>query len=220
MAFGFGKSHPLQATQRMGHPDVCWGEGWATRPAREASLRLKGSPLCHLSLVRGKVAATMRAFLVALVLLASIVMIALRLLRGRIPAESAGPTGKAEAAFRSRKISDIGGLSITLDVNEKPSLFILLTADGTINRMGSGTGGDAGGELFIGRTSAGIFEAVRSQLTEATMQRLGQGYEHPNPHGIVASSRSHFNSETGLRMASAFSTVRNRKACPRTSRHL
>jgi len=97
----------------------------------------------------------MRAFLVALVLLALIVMIALRLLRGRIPAESAGPTGKAEAAIRSRKISDISGLSITLDVNEKPSLFILLAADGTINRMGSGTGGDTGGELFIGRTSPG-----------------------------------------------------------------
>ena len=58
-------------------------------------MRLKGSPLCHLSLVRGKVAATMKAFLVALVLLASIVMIALRLLRGRIRWESAGPTGKA-----------------------------------------------------------------------------------------------------------------------------
>ena len=125
----------------------------------------------------------MKAFLVALVLLASIVMIALRLLRGRIPAGSAGPTGKAEAAIRSRKISDISGLSITLDVNEKPSLFILLAAGGTINRMGSGSGRDAGGELFIGRTSPTIFEAVRSQLTEATMRRLGQGYEHPNPHG-------------------------------------
>ena len=125
----------------------------------------------------------MKAFLVALVLLASIVMIALRLLRGRIRWESAGPTGKAEAAIRSRKISDISGLSITLDVNEKPSLFILLAADGTINRMGSGSGEDAGGELFIGRTSPAIFEAVRSQLTEATMRRLGQGYEHPNPHG-------------------------------------
>jgi hypothetical protein len=31
MAFGFEKSHPLQTTQRMGHPDVCWSEGWATR---------------------------------------------------------------------------------------------------------------------------------------------------------------------------------------------
>jgi hypothetical protein len=31
MAFRFWKSHPLQTTQRMGHPDVCWSEGWATR---------------------------------------------------------------------------------------------------------------------------------------------------------------------------------------------
>ena len=109
-------------------------------------------------------------FLVSLVALAIIVLSAVRFFSGRIPAEPPAA-------------SDITALSITLDINEKPSVFIPLSEDGSINRMGTGTLENTERELFIGKTDPAIFEAVRSNVTEAMLQIRGRAFQHQNPRG-------------------------------------
>lgn len=133
----------------------------------------------------------MKYLLVGLIALAVIVLIAVRFLRGRFPAEPTATSGvppapdisSTNADSGTRKTGDVAALSINLDVNEKSSLFILLSADGTINRMGTGTLGNTEHELFIGRTDPAIFEAVRSHVPERMLQSLGQRFQHQNPRG-------------------------------------
>jgi hypothetical protein len=131
----------------------------------------------------------MKFFLLALVALAIVVLIAVRFFRGRVPAEpqaaSEGPRppASADAGAGTRKVSDIRALTIRLDINEKPSLFVMLAADGTVNRMGTGTLENTERELFIGRIDPAIFVAVRSHVTEAMLQILGQTFQNQNPRG-------------------------------------
>jgi hypothetical protein len=84
----------------------------------------------------------------------------------------------------ARNSSDIGALAITLDVNRKPSLFLMLAADGAVNRMGSGTLEDSGGQLFVGKTDPAIFETVRSHVTEAMLELLGKTFQDQNRRGV------------------------------------
>src|SRR5208337_3002515 len=108
----------------------------------------------------------MQILLMALVLLAIFVLIAVRLFRGRIPAEPTVASGEppvpgvtspsASVDPNPIEMADIAALAITLDVDERPSLFILLSADGSINRMGSGSLEDTDRELFIGRIDPAI----------------------------------------------------------------
>ena len=124
----------------------------------------------------------MKFLFVGLIALAIIVLIAVRLYRGRITVEPKATSGAARVIVR--KVSDVDGISIRLDINAKPSLFILLGADGSINRMGTGTVENTEHDLFIGRTDPAIFEAVRSHLTEEMLLvLLGRTFQLPNPHG-------------------------------------
>lgn len=159
----------------------------------------------------------MQFFLIGLTALAILVLIAVRLLRGRIPtdplpldaqqprmhsriwaavlkvaaarlpaagarARTGSDTGPAIAGARAS--SDIGAFAITLDVNHKPSLFLMLAADGAINRMGSGTLEDSGGELCVGKIDPAIFEAVRSYVTEGMLELLGKTFQDQNRRGV------------------------------------
>jgi hypothetical protein len=88
-----------------------------------------------------------------------------------------------EFAANTRKIADVTGLSITLEIDGKSALYILLAADGSINRMGTGTLDNAEQELFIGITHTAVFEAVRSHLTAEMWQYLGHTLQSRNPRG-------------------------------------
>jgi len=88
-----------------------------------------------------------------------------------------------EFAACARKIADVSGFSVALEVNGKNALFILLAADGSINRMGTGTLDNAEQELFIGITDNAVFETVRSLLTAEMWQYLGRTFQSPNPRG-------------------------------------
>jgi hypothetical protein len=78
---------------------------------------------------RGSVAAR-KFFVLGLGVLAIVALIAVRVLRGRIPSEpkaaSEGPPVPTTADASARKVSDVRALAITLDINEKPSLFVIL----------------------------------------------------------------------------------------------
>ena len=147
----------------------------------------------------------MQFFLAGLVALAILVLLAVRFMRGRFPTDpttappkppsaivvGAGKSfeigalkSQSAAVAGARNSSDIGALAITLDVNRKPSLFLMLAADGTINRMGSGTLEDSGGQLFVGQTDPAIFETVRSHLTEAMLELLGKTFQDQNRRGV------------------------------------
>ena len=122
----------------------------------------------------------MKILVIVLAALAVLVMIVIRLLRGRLPMEASGET---KTPVRAGKPSQVVAFSIDLDVAEKPVLFVMLGEDGSINRMGRGTAETADGELFIGKTDPAIFHSVRSHLTKGMLKSLGQGYQMPATRG-------------------------------------
>jgi hypothetical protein len=122
----------------------------------------------------------MKILIIVLAALAVTVMIVVRLLRGRLPTEA---NGQAKTPVTARKASRGAAFTISLDIEGKPALFILLGEDGTINRMGTGSADNAERELFIGKTDPEIFQSVCSQLTKRMLRSLGQGYQMATPHG-------------------------------------
>jgi hypothetical protein len=118
----------------------------------------------------------MQILFLSLGALAVVVLIVVRLLRGRVSTDR-------ETAVPGRNVSDVVAFTITLEVDEKTSLFILLGKDGCINRMGSGTAENLDGELFIGNADPSIFLAVRSHLTPGMLRSLAQGFRMPTPRG-------------------------------------
>jgi len=50
------------------------------------------------------------------------------------------------------KVSDVCLIVVTLEVDAKKLLFLLLSEDGSVNRQGSGTLGNKNPDLFIGVT--------------------------------------------------------------------
>ena len=150
--------------------------------------------------------AGMKFFLASLVALAVLVFVLLRFSRGRIPADGSAASGVPTVAGfpAARKSADIHALSIKLDVDNKSSLFFMLASDGTINRMGSGTMEDPGGHLFIGKIDPAIFEALRSQVTEAMLGSLGQTFQHQNPRGLPCKLTLSFQFQDGTWNGLAF----------------
>lgn len=78
---------------------------------------------------------------------------------------------------------DVHDFLIGLEVNADRLLFILLSADGSINRIGSGNFKDKNRDMFVGVTDPAIFERVRSHLTEAMLQGLGHSFQLQNIRG-------------------------------------
>ena len=141
----------------------------------------------------------MNIFLIVLAVLAVPVMILVRLLRGRLPTDKAGGT-----KIRSAKVSKIEAFTISLEIDKQPSLFLLLSEDGSINRMGSGTADNAERDLFIGKTDPAIFKTARSHLTKEMLRTLGQGYKAPEPRGASCELAITFKFEDGSSNGIAF----------------
>jgi hypothetical protein len=96
-------------------------------------------------------------------------------------------TDSADHSIVARNLADVHAIGVSLKVNAKPSLFILVSADRSINRAGSGTLAETENKnrhFCIGVTpDTAIFERVRSHLTEATLQRLGYRFQRQNVRG-------------------------------------
>jgi len=71
------------------------------------------------------------------------------------------------------KTSDIKVVLIRLEVASRQVLFILLAADGTINRMGDGTPMNSDQDLYIGRTPAPLLPELLTSLTDDMLQFSG-----------------------------------------------
>jgi len=81
------------------------------------------------------------------------------------------------------KVSDIEAVHVTLKIAGKQALFILLTADGTINRLGTGSVKNQDNDLFIGVTQEPLFKRLLANLNDEMLHHLG-GYDVPEQLGV------------------------------------
>lgn len=77
------------------------------------------------------------------------------------------------------------GILVTLLVGGEQSLFVMLGADGSINRVGTGAVDNAERDMFIGRTDPALFRELRDQITAELLAWCGQSRADPEPRGAV-----------------------------------
>jgi hypothetical protein len=90
---------------------------------------------------------------------------------------------------------------VTLHISKQPALFVLLGADGSINRMGDGSVDNSDRDLYIGITSTHLFEAVRQQVGPELLKWIG-GYGDPSPRGETCDLSVHLAYADGSEEAS------------------
>jgi hypothetical protein len=117
----------------------------------------------------------METLFLSLFALAIIVLIALRIYTVRLQS--------AHSRAIDKFWNDLCGLSINLEASNKRSLFILLAADGSINRLGTGTLDNRENELLIGKTDPAVFQTVKTRVSTALFQYLGGTFPMKNPVG-------------------------------------
>ncbi len=74
---------------------------------------------------------------------------------------------------------------ITLLVGGEQSLFLMLGADGSISRMGTGQVNNTERDMFIGLTKPELFRDLRNQITPELLAWFGQSRAEPEPKGKV-----------------------------------
>src|SRR4051812_27810452 len=67
----------------------------------------------------------------------------------------------------------INAIMVTLDIADQQALFIVLSEDGLVNRLGTGAVNNTENELFIGRTNDPLFAQLRAQVRPEWMNRFG-----------------------------------------------
>ena len=80
------------------------------------------------------------------------------------------------------KVADIQLVSITLEIDGKHALFVLLSADGTVNRLGTGAVNNTENDLFIGHSPEPLIEQAKQALTDEMLDYMG-GYDAPDQKG-------------------------------------
>jgi hypothetical protein len=68
---------------------------------------------------------------------------------------------------------DVTGLAITLKVEDDLSLLVLVAADGSINRLGTGTVNNTEKEMFIGVTDPMLFKNMRPHINSDVIRWIG-----------------------------------------------
>jgi hypothetical protein len=77
---------------------------------------------------------------------------------------------------------DFDKVLITLKINNNTALFILMSEDGTVNRMGSGSITDNDREMFIGINREPLFNRFIARVTPEMIKHQGV-YDLPNRKG-------------------------------------
>jgi hypothetical protein len=85
---------------------------------------------------------------------------------------------------------DITGIGMHLKVDDDLSLFGLLAADGSINRLGTGALNNTEKEMFIGITDPKLFQSLRAQITPDLLKWIG-GRADQNLRGKVCELQIH-----------------------------
>lgn len=79
--------------------------------------------------------------------------------------------------------SAVVACAITLEVNGERNLFVLLDADGTVNRQGNGRSDSDIGALYLGATDKPLFKSLMMNVPDDLFQRAGS-YGDPAPRGL------------------------------------
>jgi hypothetical protein len=72
-----------------------------------------------------------------------------------------------------QRVADISAVSITLEVDNRTALFVLLADDGSVNRGGTGSEDNEEHQLFIDRTDPPILPILLNDLTDEMLQFTG-----------------------------------------------
>lgn len=80
-------------------------------------------------------------------------------------------------------LEDINQTLITLTVGENHVLFIVLGADGLINRKGNGGADCKDNNLFMGETKENLFAELKFFITQEVQDCFGYTYDIPNKEG-------------------------------------
>ncbi len=83
------------------------------------------------------------------------------------------------------KADDVTGVALSLKVDEELSLYALVAADGSINRLGTGTIDNTEKDMFIGVISdPKPFQTLRAQISPDLFKWIG-GRADPSPKGKI-----------------------------------
>jgi hypothetical protein len=100
--------------------------------------------------------------------------------------------------------NEFRGIMITLLVGAEQSLFIMLGADGGINRVGTGEVDNTERDMFIGRTDAALFADLQEQITPELLAWCGQSRVDPEPRGKVCELTVGFKQANGEELLTAW----------------
>ncbi|GEM_PF-1639222 len=92
-------------------------------------------------------------------------------------------TPPADHSSTRTDLSGVHGIALALEVDSKTLLFVLVSADGAINRVGNGTFGNKDLDFYIGKTDPAIFGRVRSQVSDSILQDLGKRFQREEVRG-------------------------------------
>jgi hypothetical protein len=76
----------------------------------------------------------------------------------------------------------ITNVLISLEVDNKQSLFILLASDGTVNRLGNGTVNNEDNDMYIGISNEKLFEKLMKRIPDDLFEYQGV-YDIPDKKG-------------------------------------
>ncbi len=85
---------------------------------------------------------------------------------------------------------------VSLKVDDKVRLFVLLCADGTINRQGHGSANDDAGTLCLGVTQEPLFQQFMAKVDDGIFAYAGV-YDVPNKEGKKCELKLLFDTEEG-----------------------
>ncbi|QHS63388.1 hypothetical protein [Chitinophaga agri] len=74
-------------------------------------------------------------------------------------------------------VNDITGIMVSLEVDKRIVLYILIAPDGIIKRLGDGRADCKETQAFIGRVEPGIFKELKAAYTQEMANSLNQYYE-------------------------------------------
>jgi hypothetical protein len=100
--------------------------------------------------------------------------------------------------------NEFHGIMVTLFVDGEQSLFVMLGADGSIKRLGTGAVDNMERDLFIGRTEPAPFLALREQITPELLEWCGQSRADPEAHGKVCELTVGFKRASGEELLTAW----------------
>jgi hypothetical protein len=78
----------------------------------------------------------------------------------------------------------INAISISLEVEGRQSLFLMLGADGAISRAGTGTVDNDEYDLYIGAGQANLFKQLLYGVTDSLLSQAGV-YSDSQPEGLA-----------------------------------